>query len=121
MKKLLIVDDAAFIRMMIKDAVKGDFEIAGEAKSGEESVELYQNSSPDITTMDISLIGDMTGIDALQKIKELDSNAKVVMVSSMGEEEYIKRSIDLGAAEFIVKPFSKEDLLATLKNVLGMD
>ena len=121
MKKVLIVDDAAFIRMMIKDAVKNDFEIVGEAKTAEESIDMYRDLKPDVVTMDISLAGEMSGIDALEKIRAENSSAAVVMVSSMGEEEYIKRSIDLGAAEFIVKPFSKEALLATLKNLLGMD
>lgn len=120
MKKILIVDDAAFIRMMIKDALKHDFEIVGEAKSADEAIELWQTLRPDATTMDISLVGDMTGIDALKQIKRQDPGAVVIMVSSMGEQEYIKRSIDLGAAEFIVKPFTREDLNETLKTALGM-
>ncbi len=118
-KTILIVDDAAFIRMMIKDAVKNSFEVVGEGKSGEEAVELWKSHRPDITTMDISLTTDSTGIDALKQIKRIDPDAKVVMVSSMGEQEYIKRSIDLGASDFIVKPFTKEGLLSALESALG--
>ena len=114
MKKVLIVDDAAFIRMMIKDALKADFDIVGEAKSGEESLEMFKDFNPDAVTMDISLAGDMNGIEALEKIKQMNRHAVVIMVSSMGEEEYIKRSIDLGAAEFVVKPFSKDAILMVL-------
>ena len=121
MKKVLIVDDAAFIRMMIRDALQADFEIVGEARSAEEALELWEGHRPDVTTMDISLTGEMSGIDALRSIKNMDAGAVVVMVSSMGEEQYIKRSIDLGAAEFIVKPFTREDLNETLKSALGMD
>lgn len=110
MKKILIVDDAAFIRMMIRDALKDGFEIVGEATSCEEAVDLYREQRPDGVTMDISLVGELTGIDALRKIREIDPEARVIMVSSMGEEEYIRSSIDLGAADFIVKPFSKDAL-----------
>lgn len=120
MKKVLIVDDAAFIRMMIKDALKDDFEIVGEAKSVEEAMELFNQHKPDAVTMDIALVGDLTGIDGLERIKAVDPDAVVIMVSSMGEAEYIKRSIDLGAAEFIVKPFTKENVLDTLKSALGL-
>jgi two-component system chemotaxis response regulator CheY len=119
MKRILIVDDAAFIRMMIKDALQGEFDIVGEAKTGEEALTLYASLKPDAVTMDIALAGEMTGIDALSGIRALDRNAVVIMVSSMGEEAYIKRSIDLGAAEFIVKPFSKDNLRETLKVALA--
>ena len=70
--------------------------------------------------MDIALAGELNGIDALEKIKTLDKDAIVVMVSSMGEEVYIKRSIDLGAADFIVKPFAKDAICETLKSALGI-
>jgi len=120
MKKVLVVDDASFIRMMIKDALKNDFEIIGEADSVETAMALFQEKRPDVVTMDISLTGDVNGIEGLKQIKTLDANAIVVMVSSMGEEEYIKQSIDAGAAEFIVKPFSKDELLQTLKVALGI-
>ena len=120
MKRVLIVDDAAFIRMMIKDALKNTFEVVGEAKSAEEAIEMYNELKPDATTMDIALAGELNGIDALEKIKETDKNAVVIMVSSMGEEEYIKRSIDLGASEFIVKPFAKDAICDTLKSALGL-
>ncbi len=120
MKRVLIVDDAAFIRMMLKDALKEGFEIVGESTTAEEAVKMYEELKPDAVTMDISLAGDMNGIDALEKIRAGDPEAVVVMVSSMGEEEYIKRSIDLGAAEFVVKPFTREAVRETLESALGM-
>lgn len=119
MKSILIVDDAAFIRMMIKDSIKDLFEVVGESDSAEEAIKLYREKRPDIVTMDISLVGELNGIDALQKIKEIEPNAVVIMVSSMGEEEFIRRSIDLGASEFIVKPFSKATIRDTLVAVTG--
>lgn len=119
MKRILVVDDAAFIRMMIKDSVKGLFEVVGEAESAEDAIRQYREKRPDVVTMDISLVGELNGIDALQKIKEIEPNALVIMVSSMGEEEYIRRSIDLGASEFIVKPFSKTAIRDTLMTLTG--
>ncbi|MCB1174566.1 MAG: response regulator [Leptospiraceae bacterium] len=113
--RLLIVDDAAFIRMMIRDAVKDHFEVVAEASTGEDAVRLWEEHKPAITTMDISLQTEMNGLDALKQIVRQDSRARVIMVSSMGEEEFIKRSIDIGAIDFIVKPFTREDLLATLQ------
>ncbi|MCR9140840.1 MAG: response regulator [bacterium] len=119
MKRILVVDDAAFIRMMIKDALKGSFEIIGEAESVEDAIRVFREKRPDAVTMDISLVGELNGIDALQKIKEIDPGAVVIMVSSMGEEEYIRRSIDLGASEFIVKPFSKDKIRETMIHATG--
>ena len=119
MKKILIVDDAAFIRMMIKDAIKDRFEVAGEADTAEAAIREYREKRPDAVTMDISLAGELNGIDALKKIKEIDPAAIVVMVSSMGEEEFLKKSIDLGASEFIAKPFSKENMRDVLTEVTG--
>jgi len=118
MKKVLIVDDAAFIRVMIKDALKEGYEIVGEAVSGEDSVALFQEKEPDIVTMDISLEGKMTGIDALRSILKIKPTAKVVMVSAMGDDHNIKTSIELGAFDFIVKPFSKDKIRTTVELAL---
>ena len=112
MKKVLIVDDAVFIRMMVKDALKDNFEIVGEATTFEEAVSLYEETMPDAVTMDISLASDKNGIDALKEIRAKHHDAVIIMVSSMGEDKYIKESIDAGAIDFIVKPFKKEDLLS---------
>ncbi|MFO1470788.1 MAG: response regulator [Turneriella sp.] len=115
MKKLLVVDDAIFIRLMVKDALKGEFEVVAETDTAEESISLYEKLKPDVVTMDISLAGAMNGIEALKQIRANDPSARVIMVSAMGDQANIKASIELGAYDFIVKPFSKDQLKKTVQ------
>jgi two-component system chemotaxis response regulator CheY len=119
MPKILIVDDAAFMRMMVRENLKnaGYSEFA-EAGNGEEAIVQYEQLSPDLVLLDITMpIKD--GLTALQEIKEKDPEAKVVMCSAMGQENMVIEAIKLGALDFIVKPFKPERLLQTVRNVLG--
>ncbi|HEX3075860.1 MAG TPA: response regulator [Lachnospiraceae bacterium] len=118
MRKVLIVDDAAFMRLAIKQMLeKNGFEQIEEAATGIEAVEKYKSLSPDIVTMDITM-PDMDGIEALKKIMEYDPKAKVVMVSAMGQESMVKDAIISGAKNFIVKPIKEDQLIKTLIKVL---
>lgn len=120
MKRVLIVDDAAFMRMAIKNILqKNNFEVVGEAENGFVGVKKYLELQPDLVTMDITM-PEMTGLDALKQIRKLDSNANVVMVSAMGQESMVKDSIINGAKSFIVKPFKEDHVLQTLNKVLGL-
>jgi two-component system, chemotaxis family, chemotaxis protein CheY len=119
MAKILIVDDAAFMRMMVKDNLKkagySDFIEAGD---GEDAVNKYNENKPDLVLLDITMpIKD--GIQALQTIKQTNPQAKVIMCSAMGQEGMVVEAIKLGALDFIVKPFKPERLIQTVKNVLG--
>ena len=106
-KSILICDDAAFMRMMIKDIlVKNGYNIAGEAENGVKAVEKYQETKPDLVLMDITM-PEMDGIQALKKIKAIDANASVVMCSAMGQQAMVIESIQSGARDFIVKPFQR--------------
>ncbi len=117
MKKVLICDDALVMRMVIKKEIeKLGFEVVAEASDGEEAVELYKEYKPDITTMDITM-PKKSGIVALQEIMAFDKNAKVVMVSAMGQEEWVKQSIIAGAKNFIVKPFAPDKLHEVLNKL----
>jgi two-component system chemotaxis response regulator CheY len=119
MTKILIVDDAAFMRMMVKDNLKkaGNYEFA-EAGNGEEAVTEYIKQSPDLVLLDITMpIKD--GLAALQEIKEKDPDAKVIMCSAMGQENMVMEAIKLGAVDFIVKPFKPDRLLQAVRNILG--
>jgi len=117
MKKLMIVDDAAFMRVSIKRMLEDqDYEIVAEAQNGNEAVALYKLHKPDIVTMDITM-PKMTGIEALKEIKKIDKNAKVVMVSAMGQEKLIREAVISGALSFIVKPFKKDKLLEVLNGL----
>ena len=120
MKKLLIVDDAAFMRLSIRNMLqKYDLEIVGEAANGAIGVEMYKELRPDVVTMDITM-PEMSGIEALKAIRAFDPQAKVIMVSAMGQEGMVKESIISGAKTFIVKPFKEDFLYQTISKVLGI-
>ncbi|MBC8062832.1 MAG: response regulator [Clostridiaceae bacterium] len=119
MTKVLIVDDAAFMRMMIKDILeKNGFEVIGEASNGIKAVELYKKDKPDIVTMDITM-PDMDGIQAVKAIKEFDPSAKVIMCSAMGQQTMVMDAIRAGARDFIVKPFQADRVLEAIKKAIG--
>ena len=118
MNKVLIVDDAAFMRMMLKDILeKNGFEVIGEAASGVKAVELYESLNPDVVTMDITM-PDMDGIEAVKKIKAVDSSAKIIMCSAMGQQNMVMEAIQAGARDFIVKPFQGDRVVEAIKKVL---
>ena len=119
--KLLVVDDAIFMRGLIRDIfARGPFVIAGEAENGVEAVRLYQQLRPDLTTMDI-VMPQMDGITALKEIVRLDPAARVVMCSALGQEALIAEAIEAGARDFIVKPFQPSRVLKVVQSVLGLD
>lgn len=119
MAKVLIVDDAAFMRMMIKDILeKNGFEIAGEANNGLKAVELYKKEKPDVVTMDITM-PDMDGIEAVKAIKKFDPSAKVIMCSAMGQQTMVMDAIRAGARDFIVKPFQADRVLEAIRKAIG--
>lgn len=114
LKKVLIVDDAMFMRESIKMMLKGtDFEVIGEAENGLLAFEKYKSLMPDLVTMDISM-PEMDGISAIKEIIKLDSNAKIIVISAMGQETKVREAIIAGASSFIVKPFDAQLLVNTL-------
>lgn len=117
--KILIVDDAAFMRMMIKDILeKNGYEVVGEAQDGAEAVEKFQELRPDLVTMDITM-PEMDGITALKKIREIDPDAKVIMCSAMGQQAMVIDAIQAGAKDFIVKPFQADRVLEAVRKTIG--
>jgi len=118
-KNILICDDAAFMRMMIKDILtKNGYNVVGEAENGAKAVEKYAELKPDLVLMDITM-PEMDGIQALKKIKENDSSAMVIMCSAMGQQAMVIEAIQGGAKDFIVKPFQAERVLEAVKKVVG--
>ncbi len=118
-KKVLVVDDAIFMRNMIKDIfATGGFEVVGEAANGLEAVEKYKELRPDLITMDI-VMPFKSGIEATREIVKVDPRALVVMCSALGQESLVMEAIEAGASDFIVKPFKSEDVLSVVKKVLG--
>ena len=114
MKRVLVADDAAFMRMMLKDIlVKNGYTVCGEAKNGIEVVEKYKELKPDIVTLDITM-PEVDGLTAIREIKKIDKDARVIMCSAMGQQGMIIDAIKSGAKDFIVKPFQCERVLEAL-------
>lgn len=117
--KIMIVDDAAFMRMMIKDILtKNGYEVIAEAADGAQAVELYKEHQPDLVTMDITM-PEMDGIAALKEIKQINGNAKVIMCSAMGQQAMVIDAIQAGAKDFIVKPFQADRVLEAIGKTLS--
>lgn len=117
--KILIVDDAAFMRMMIKEILtKNGFTVVGEASDGAQAVEKYKELEPDLVTMDITM-PEMDGITALKEIKKIDPNARVIMCSAMGQQAMVIDAIQAGAKDFIVKPFQADRVIEAIKKTLA--
>ncbi|MEK7704577.1 MAG: response regulator [Myxococcota bacterium] len=117
--RVLIVDDAIFMRNMLKDIFVGDqYEIVGEAANGVEAVEKFRSLRPDITTMDI-VMPFKSGIEATKEILAIDTTAVVVMCSALGQESLVMEALEAGAADFVVKPFKPEDVQRVVQKVLA--
>ena len=119
MAKILLVDDAAFMRMMVKDTLtKAGYTDLYEAADGLQAVETYAEIQPDLVIMDITM-PNMDGLEALKAIKGKDPNAVVVMCSAMGQESMVIEAIKSGAKDFIVKPFKPDRVLKTVSSIVG--
>ncbi|WP_430882782.1 response regulator [Fusibacter sp. JL216-2] len=116
---ILVVDDAAFMRMMVKDVLtKNGYTVLGEAENGQKAIEKYKELNPDLVIMDITM-PEVDGIQAVKEIKKIDPNAKIVMCSAMGQQAMVIESIQAGARDFIVKPFQADRVIEAVKKVLG--
>lgn len=118
MSKILIVDDAKLMRNMIKNilAERSDNVIV-EANNGNDAIETFKVTQPDIVTMDITM-DFKNGVDSAKEILKLDPNAKIVMVTALGQEQLLKQCVGLGVKDYIVKPFTKERLLSAIDKAL---
>jgi len=118
MKRIMIVDDAAFMRVSIRNIVtKNGFEVAGEAENGAVAVQKYAELRPDIVTLDITM-PEMNGIEALKAIRQMDPSATVIMVSALGQEAMVRDAVMSGAKGFVVKPFKEETIMAALSKLM---
>jgi two-component system, chemotaxis family, chemotaxis protein CheY len=118
MKKVLIVDDAAFMRLTLKTMLeRNGFEVVGEAENGLKGIEKCKELNPDIVTMDITM-PEMNGLEALKDIRKNNPTASVIMVSAMGQERFILEAIGCGAKGFLVKPFKEENVISALNKLI---
>ena len=116
-RTVLVVDDAAFMRMMIRDILTAEGYAVREAVNGLDAVKKYTEQRPDLVTLDITM-PEMNGLDALRAIREVDPHARVLMVSSMGQQQMILEALESGAMDFVVKPFQPTKVLETVKKCL---
>lgn len=119
MARILIVDDAMFMRASLKKLlVEHGYTVCGEAGDGKEAIAKFQELKPDVTILDITM-PEMSGIEALRCIKEIDPSAKTIICSAMGQQAQLAQAIQYGAKDFIVKPFQEDRLLAAVEKVLS--
>lgn len=117
MKRVLIVDDAAFMRVSIKNMLsKNGFDVVGEAENGKIAIQKYQELNPDIITMDITM-PEMDGLASIKKILAINPSANIIMISAMGQESMVREAVLSGAKGFIVKPFKEDAIVAALNNL----
>ena len=117
--RVLVVDDAAFMRMMVKDILsKNGYEVVGEAENGMKAVEKFAELRPDLVTMEITM-PEMDVISAVKAIRTIDPKAKIVMCSAMGQQAMVIEAIQAGARDFIVKPFQADRVLEAVRKAVG--
>ena len=118
---VLIVDDLGFMRSAIRDILESEgIRVAGEAENGHRCIEFYRKQPVQLVLLDITM-PEMDGIEALEKLMSLDRTASVVMCSAMGQDKYIIRSIQLGARDFIIKPFKAERVVSAVRKAIRAD
>lgn len=116
---VLVCDDAIFMRTMIADILtQAGYQVVGEAESGVEAVQRYQDLKPDLVTMDI-VMPEMGGIDAVREIIKLDPDARILMCSAMGQQALVVEAIQAGAKDFVVKPFQPARVLEAVQRLLS--
>lgn len=119
MAKILIVDDANFIQITLETILQAaNHQVVGKASNGEEAIQLYKQTKPDIVTLDITM-PEMDGIETIKEIMKIDPDANVIMCSAMGQQKIVVKAIELGAKDFIVKPFDESIVLETVDRVLN--
>jgi two-component system chemotaxis response regulator CheY len=119
MARVLVVDDAVFMRKMVSDALtKGGHEVVGEAANGQEAVAQYTAIQPDVMTLDITM-PEMDGLAALKEVLALDPGARVVMCSALGQESKVMEAIKTGAKDFVVKPFNPDRVNGAIEKAVA--
>jgi len=118
-RTVLIADDSQFMRFVLKKILeKNGFTVAADVENGMKAVEQYKALKPDLVTMDVVMPG-MDGIEATRAIMEFDNNAKVIVVSALGQQPLVNEAMEAGAKDFIVKPFEESKVLDVIKKIFG--
>jgi two-component system chemotaxis response regulator CheY len=115
-KSILVVDDAAFMRRLIREVLADAGYRVREAVNGRDAVEKYAESRPDLVTMDL-IMPTMSGLEAIEKIRSQDEGARIVVVSA-ASEDIMERAGSLGVSAVIRKPFQPATLLDSVRRAL---
>lgn len=115
-KKILVVDDSAFMRKMLIEILKGiGYDDIIEGENGQEAIDKYKSEKPDLLLLDI-IMPEIGGMDVL---KEIGSEANVIIISAIGQDGVIEEAKASGAKDFVVKPFNEEEVAEKVKSVLA--
>lgn len=117
MARILVVDDASFMRAMLRDVLTKEGHTVFEACNGQEMLDMYDKNNPDLVTMDITM-PVMNGIDGVKALMNRHSDAKIIMCSALGQKVMILDAIKSGAKDFIVKPFDPERIVDAVNRTL---
>jgi two-component system chemotaxis response regulator CheY len=118
MNTVLIVDDSLFMRMFIRRIIeKEGYLVIGEAEDGVECIEKFKKYRPQVVTLDVTM-PRMNGIHTLSALMEIDPVAKIIMISSLGQESVVKQAISIGASTFIVKPFKNGQIISAVNKMI---
>ncbi|GAB0169362.1 response regulator [Lysinibacillus sp. CTST325] len=121
MPTVLVVDDTLFMRVAISNMFTDwGYEVVGKAANGKEAVAMYRELQPDLVTMDVTM-PVMTGIAAVKEIIPEFPDAKIIMITALGQQKLIVEAIESGAKDFITKPFEPERLKAVVDQLLGQN
>lgn len=119
MSSVLIVDDSKFMRNIIRESLEsGNHQVIAEADNGIDAIQLFKEKGPDIVTMDITIHGK-DGIQAMEEIFSINPSAKVIVVSALSEKTLKNSGRSINATAYLSKPFTKENLLQTIDNVVS--
>jgi two-component system, chemotaxis family, chemotaxis protein CheY len=116
--KVMVVDDAAFMRLRACKVLQDNGHEVVQAENGADAVRQYAEHRPDAVLLDITM-PEMDGLAALKEIKKLDPNARVAMVTAMGQQAIVMEALRAGARDFVLKPFQPDRMLGALQKLLA--
>lgn len=117
-KKVMVVDDSRIVHKRMSEFLEdSDFEIVCFCRSGEEAISRYPEIKPDVVTVDIVMPGE-GGMAAARRLRELDPDARILMVSSLAYDALVDEAVAIGAKGFVFKPFERPQLLSGLEQAL---
>jgi two-component system chemotaxis response regulator CheY len=117
MARVLVVDDSDFMRRVLKNILESGGHKVVEARGSVEALRIFKKDGADIITMDI-VMPETDGIETVRALKEADPKVRIIMISALGHQKTVMRALEAGAMDFIMKPFTADDVLESVSAVL---